>query len=77
MFHPWYPETLASHNVIDLRLWKMAHGRTGGTPGELMVKEKVDVLFEAQRGGSAQIIDMYRRRVATNTSRPQVGSATS
>jgi hypothetical protein len=68
---------LEASNVIDLRLWKIAQGRTE-TAGEsrLMVKEKVDALFEAKRGSSAQVIYM-RRRVATNTSRLQAGSVTS
>ncbi len=86
LFHPWYPTLMLAveaSNVIDLRLWKIARGGADAVAeSHLMVKEKVDALFEAgsvvaQGGGSAQVIDMYRKHVAANASRLQPGSATS
>ena len=78
MFYPWYPAMMLAFeasNVIDLRLWKIARGgEEGAAESHLMVKEKVDALFEAGSvlvaGGSpAQIIDMYRKHVAANAMR--------
>lgn len=78
MFYPWYPAMMLAFeasNVIDLRLWKIARGgEEGAAESHLMVKEKVDALFEAGSvlvaGGSpAQIIDMYRKHVAANALR--------
>ena len=86
LFHPWYPTmmlALEASNVIDLRLWKIARwGTDAADESRLMVTEKVDALFEAgslvaKGGSSAQVIDLYRRRVAANASRLQSGSATS
>ena len=86
LFHPWYPAVilaLEASNVIDLRLWKIARGGTDAADeSRLMVKEKVDALFEAgsvvaNGGSSAQVIDLYRRHVAANASRLQSPLATS
>jgi hypothetical protein len=84
LFHPWYPAMVLAvevSNVVDLRLWKIARGGTDAAD-ESLVKEKVDAVFEARSfvakgGSSAQVIDMYRWRVAANTSRLQSGLATS
>jgi hypothetical protein len=77
-FYPWYPAmmlALEAGNVIDMRLWKIARGGDEGTAeNQLMVKEKVEALFEAGAvlaggGSSAQIIEMYRKHVAANATR--------
>ena len=65
-------------NVIDLRLWKIARGGAeGAAESHLMVKEKVDALFEAGSvlvagGSTAHIIDMYSKHVAANALRLQL-----
>ena len=50
-FFPWYPAMMLAveaSNVIDLRLWKIARGgQEAATESHLMVKEKIDALFEA------------------------------
>jgi hypothetical protein len=62
-------------NVIDLRLWKLARGGQGAAAeNHLMVKEKIDALFEAgsvlaDGGNPADVIHMYRRHVAANAAR--------
>lgn len=77
-FYPWYPALMLAveaGNVIDLRLWKIARGGTeGAAESHLMVKEKIDALFEAGTvlvggGSSTEIIDMYRKHVAANALR--------
>jgi hypothetical protein len=77
-FYPWYPAmmlALEAGSVIDMRLWKIARGGdAGAVESHLMVKEKIDALFEAGTvlvgGGSfAQIIEMYRKHVAANAAR--------
>lgn len=76
--YPWYPAlmlALEAGNVIEKRLWKIAQGGAdGAAESVLMVKEKVDVLFEAGfvlvgGGSSAEVIDMFRRHVAANAMR--------
>ena len=76
--YPWSPAMMLAFeagNVIDLRLWKIARGGAeGSAESHLMVKEKVDALFEAGSvvvggGSSADVIDMYRKHVAANASR--------
>jgi hypothetical protein len=78
LFYPWYPAmmlALEAGSVIDMRLWKIARGgHEGAAESHLMVKEKIDALFEAGTvlvggGSSAQIIEMYRRHVAANAAR--------
>ena len=78
IFFPWYPAVmlaLESSNVIDLRLWKIARGgHEAATEGHLMIKEKIDALFEAgtvliDSGNPAAVIDMYRKHVAANAVR--------
>jgi hypothetical protein len=77
-FYPWYPAMMLAFeagNVIDMGLWKIARGGDeGAAESHLMVKEKIDALFEAGTvlvggGSSAQIIEMYRRHVAANAAR--------
>jgi hypothetical protein len=77
-FFPWYPALMLafeSSNVIDLRLWKIARGgQRAATESHLMVKEKIDALFEAgsvlvEGGNPATVIDMYRKHVAANAAR--------
>ncbi len=61
LFHPWYPAMMLAveaSNVVDLRLWEIARGGTDAVvESRLMVKEKVDALFEAgsvgAKGGSS------------------------
>ena len=76
--YPWYPVMMLAFeagNVIDLRLWKIARGGAeGAAESHLMVKEKVDALFEAgsvvvSGGSPAQVIDLYRKHVAANALR--------
>jgi hypothetical protein len=78
LFYPWYPAlmlALEAGNVIDMRLWKISRGgMDGAAESLLMVKEKVEALFEAGSvlaggGNSAEVIDMYRRHVAANALR--------
>jgi hypothetical protein len=78
LFYPWYPAMMLAveaHNVIDLRLRKIATGGVDAmTETRLMVSEKVDAAFEAttmlMRGaGSADIIKLYRGHVAANVQR--------
>jgi hypothetical protein len=80
LFYPWYPAVMLAFEasmVIDLRLWKIARGGTDASDeGRLMVKEKVDALFEAgdvlvKGGSAAEIIGMYRKHVAANSLRLQ------
>ncbi len=77
-FYPWYPAmmlAIEAGSVIDMRLWKIARGgNEGAAESHLMVKEKIDALFEAGTvliggGSSAHIIEMYRRHVAANAAR--------
>ena len=77
-FFPWYPAmmlAIESHNVIDVRLWKIATGGVDAlTETRLMVREKVDAAFKAgtmllNGGGSADIISFYRKHVAANNER--------
>jgi hypothetical protein len=78
IFFPWYPAVMLaveSSNVIDLRLWKLARGGHGAAAeSHLMVKEKIDTLFEAISvlaggGDPSAVIDMYRKHVAANAAR--------
>jgi hypothetical protein len=78
LFFPWYPAVMLAFeasNVIDLRLWKIAGGGHGAaTEGHLMVKEKIDALFEAgsvlvDSGNPAAVIEIYRKHVAANAVR--------
>ena len=78
LFFFWYPATMLvfeASNVIDLRLWKLARGGHGAAAeSHLMVKEKIDALFEAgsvlaDGGNPAAVIDMYRKHVAANAAR--------
>lgn len=78
IFFPWYPAVMLameSSNVIELRLRKIARGgQAAATEGHLMVKEKIDALFEAgtvliKSGSPAAVIDMYRQHVAANAAR--------
>ena len=79
MFFPWMmPAVMLAFeagNVIDLRLWKIARGGAeGAAESELMIREKIDALFEAGAllttgGSSAQIVEMYRKHVAANAAR--------
>jgi hypothetical protein len=56
-------------------LWKLAQGgHEAVTESHLMVKEKLDALFEAgsvlvDSGNSAAVIDMYRKHIAANARR--------
>ena len=68
-FFPWYPAVMLAfeaRDVIDLRLWKIAGGGQGAaTESHLMVKEKIDALFEAgsvlvDSGNPAAVIEIYR-----------------
>jgi hypothetical protein len=77
-FFPWYPAAMLAveaSNVIDLRLWKIARGgHEAATESHLMVKEKIEALFEAGTtlaygGNPAAVIDMYRKHVAANAAR--------
>ena len=77
-FYPWYSAmmlVLEAGNVIDRRLWKIARGGDeGAEESHLMVKEKIEALFEAGTvlaggGSSTQIIAMYRKHVAANAAR--------
>jgi hypothetical protein len=78
LFFPWYPAMMLAFeasNVIDMRLWKIARGgHEAATESQLMVREKVDALFEAgsvlvKGGNPATVIDMYRKHVAANAAR--------
>jgi hypothetical protein len=78
IFFPWYPAMMLAveaGNVIDLRLWKIAQGgHEAANESHLMVKEKLDALFEAglvliEGGNPAAVIDMYRKHVAANAAR--------
>ncbi len=78
LFFPWYPAMMLAveaSNVIDMRLWKIARGgHEAATESHLMVKEKIDALFEARSvlvggGNPAAVIDMYRKHVAANAAR--------
>jgi hypothetical protein len=77
-FYPWYPAmmlALEAGSVIDMRLWKIARGgHEGAAESHLMVKEKIEALFEAGTvlvggGNSAQLIEMYRKHVAATALR--------
>lgn len=77
-FFPWYPAMMLAveaSNVIDLRLWKIARGgQEAATESHLMIKEKIDALFEAgsvlvDGGNPESVIDMYRKHVAANAAR--------
>src|ERR1700688_4492522 len=77
-FFPWYPAMMLAveaSNVIDLRLWKIARGgQEAATESHLMVKEKINALFEAgsvlaDGGNPATVIALYRKHVAANAAR--------
>jgi hypothetical protein len=78
-FYPFYYPALMlvveSNNVIDIRLRKMA---TGGIDPAIetgrMITEKVEAAVEAtfmllKGGNSADVIDFYRKQVASNAKR--------
>ena len=77
-FYPWYPALMLaveSNNVIDIRLRSIATGKVNAKEEtRLMVSEKIDAALEA---GSmlvngrrpAEVIDLYRKRVAANAAR--------
>jgi hypothetical protein len=78
LFFPWYPAVMLAFeesNVIDLRLWKIALGGHGATTeSRLMVREKIDALFEAgsvlvDSGNPAAVFELYRKQVAANAAR--------
>jgi len=79
MFHySLYPSVMLAFeacNVIDMRLRKIARGGAeGAAESRLMVREKVDALFEAgtlvMRGGNqVELVAMYRKHVAANAVR--------
>ena len=84
MFFPLIPAMMLAFeagNVIDLRLWKIAGGgAAAAAESPLMIKEKIEALFEAgtllSAGGSpAQIIGMYRKHVAANAARLAMANA--
>jgi hypothetical protein len=75
---PFYPVLMLaveSHNVIDMRLWKIATGGVhAGKEARLMVAEKVDAAIEAGAmlmtgKSSIEVIDFYRMHVAANAAR--------
>jgi hypothetical protein len=77
-FYPWYPALMLAvecHNVIDMRLWKMAAGGVhAAEESQLMVTEKVSAAIEASAmlatgKGPGEVIDFYRRQVAVNARR--------
>ena len=78
MLFPWYHAMMLAFEageVIDLRLWKIAHGGAeGAAESDLMIREKIDALLEAgillaTGGNVAQVIAMYRKHVAANALR--------
>jgi hypothetical protein len=78
IFFPFYPALMLaveSHNVIDMRLWKIATGGVhAGEETRLMVSEKVDAALQAGAmlmtgKSSAEVIDFYRKHVAANAAR--------
>jgi hypothetical protein len=78
LFSSLFPSVMLAFeacNVIDLRLRKIARGGTeGAAESRLMVREKIDALFEAgsmmMGGGSqAELVAMYRKHVAANAVR--------
>jgi hypothetical protein len=80
LFNSLYPSVMLAFeacNVVDMRLRKIARGGAeGAAESHLMVKEKVDALFEAgsmlMRGGNqAELVEMYRKHVAANAFRLQ------
>lgn len=78
MFFPLIPAMMLAFeagNVIDLRLWKIAGGGAdAAAESHLMIKEKIDALFEAGTllttgANPAEVIAMYRKHVAANAAR--------
>jgi hypothetical protein len=73
-FYPWYPAmmlALEAGNVIDMRLWRIARGGDeGAAESHLMIKEKIEALFEAGAvlvgGGSPRRLS----KCTATTSRP-------
>lgn len=78
LFFPFYPALMLafeSHNVIDLRLRKIATGGIhAGDESRLMLTEKIDAAVEVGAmliagKSSGEIVDFYRMRVAANAAR--------
>lgn len=77
-FYPWYPALMLaveSRNVIDMRVWGIATGRVdAAAETRLMIGEKIDAAIAAASmiaSGSqtTDVIDFYRRQVASNANR--------